>query len=152
MVKDPYNNKDYNGNNCNKLLKNIDKLRSVIPQDLETFVDVLEALMKVKEACFGAEADPEYKQIVKNFEAAWFEIYIEHDVWFTNKCHIIIDHVPQAIERTGRGMLGNSEQVVEASHAIFDRFWKKYLVVDLESDIHGERLLQCVIDFNSSNI
>ena len=136
MVKDPYNNKDYNGNNCNKLLKNIDKLRSVIPQDLETFVDVLEALMKVKEACFGAEADPEYKQIVKNFEAAWFEIYIEHDVWFTNKCHVIIDHVPQAIERTGRGLLGNSEQVVEASHAIFDRFWKKYLVVDLESDTH----------------
>ena len=83
MVKDPYNNKDYNGNNCNKLLKSIDKLRSVIPQDLETFVDVLEALMKVKEACFGAEADPEYKQIVKNFEDA-FEIYIEHDVWFTN--------------------------------------------------------------------
>ena len=56
------------------------------------------------------------------------------------------------IERTGRGLLGNSEQVVEVSHAIFDRFWKKYLVVDLESDIHGERLLQCVIDFNSSNI
>ena len=79
-------------------------------------------------------------------------IYIEHDVWFTNKCHVIIDHVPQAIERTGRGLLGNSEQVVEASHAIFDRFWKKYLVVDLESDTHGERLLQCVIDFNSSNI
>ena len=80
QVKDPYNNKDYNGNNCNKLLKNIDKLRSVIPQDLETFVDVLEALMKVKEGCVGAEADPEYKQIVKNFEAAWFEIYIDHDV------------------------------------------------------------------------
>ena len=79
-------------------------------------------------------------------------IYIEHDVWFTNKCHVIIDHVPQAIERTGRGLLGNSEQVVEASHAIFDRFWKKYLVVDLESDTHGERLLQCVIDFDSSNI
>ena len=107
---------------------------------------------KISVSASNLKRHPEYKQIVKNFEAAWFEIYIEHDVWFTNKCHVIIDHVPQAIERTGRGLLGNSEQVVEASHAIFDRFWKKYLVVDLESDIHGERLLQCVIDFNSSNI
>ena len=48
-------------------------------------------------------------------------------------------------------MLGNSEQVVEATHAVFDKFWKKYLVADLESEIQGDRLLQCVIDFNSSN-
>ena len=78
--------------------------------------------------------------------------YISHDIWFTNKVHVIIDHVPQAIERTGKGLLGNSEQVVEATHAKFEKFWSKYVVVDLESDVHGERLLQCVIDFNSSNI
>ena len=59
---------------------------------------------------------------------------------------MIIDHVPQAIERT------NPEQVVEATHAKFEKFWSKYVVVDLESDVHGEKLLQCVIDFNSSNI
>ena len=62
-----------------------------------------------------------------------------------------IDHVTQAIERTGKGLLGNSEQVVEATHAKFEKFWLKYVVVDLESDVHGERLLECVIDFNSSN-
>ena len=67
-----------------------------------------------------------------------------------NSCDI--DHVPQAIERTGKGLLGNSEQVVEATHAKFEKFWLKYVVVDLESDVHGERLLECVIDFNSSNI
>ena len=54
---------------------------------------------------------------------------------------VIIEHVPQAIERTGKGLLGNSEQVVEATHAKFEKFWSKYLVVDLESDVHGERLL-----------
>ena len=82
-------------------------------------------------------------------------MYISHDIWFTNKVHVITNHVPQAIERTGKGLLGNSkqhEQVVEATHAKFETFWSKYVVVDLESDVHGERLLQCVIDFNSSNI
>ena len=48
---------------------------------------------------------------------------------------MIIDHVPQAIERTGKGLLGNSEQVVEATHAKFEKFWSKYVVVDLESDV-----------------
>ena len=33
---------------------------------------------------------------------------------------MIIEHVPQAIERTGKGLLGNSEQVVEATHAKFE--------------------------------
>ena len=51
LVKDPYNNKDYNGNNCNKLLKNIDKLRSDIPEDLVLFVDTLEALRRVFWSC-----------------------------------------------------------------------------------------------------
>ena len=36
--------------------------------------------------------------------------------------------------------------------AKFEKFWLKYVVADLESDVHGERLLECVIDFNSSNV
>ena len=39
--------------------------------------------------------------------AKWEDLYIRHDIWFTNKVHVIIDHVPQAIERTGKGLLGN---------------------------------------------
>ena len=125
---------------------------SDIPEDFLIFAETLEALKNVKIACFGAEAHPDYKEKIKEFEAKWEDLYISHDIWFTNKVHVIIDHVPQAIERTGKGLLGNSEQVVEATHAKFEKFWSKYVVVDLESDVHGERLLQCVIDFNSSNI
>ena len=44
------------------------------------------------------------------------------------------------------------EQVVEASHQIFAVFWDSYKVLDLESEIHGEKLLDCVIDFNTKNI
>ena len=29
----------------------------------------------------------------------WMEIYMEHKVFFTNKCHEIIEHIPQVIER-----------------------------------------------------
>ena len=73
------------------------------------------------------EADDDYKEIIKEFESKWEDLYFEHGIWFTNKVHVIIDHVPQAIERTGKGLLGSSEQVVEATHAKFEKFWMKIL-------------------------
>ena len=33
MVKDPYNNKDYSGRYCDKLLKNLDKLDDVVGEE-----------------------------------------------------------------------------------------------------------------------
>ena len=76
----------------------------------------------------------------------------DFDIPFSNKCHIIIEHIPQVIERTGKSLFLSSEQVVEASHAKFDKMWQRYKVLDLERETHGENLLKCVIDFNSKNI
>ena len=78
---------------------------------------------------------------------AWLENYKEFDMNFTHKAHILISHVPQVIQRTGKGLFYQSEEVVEAAHAKFDKFWQRYKVIDVESDKHGENLLQCVIDF-----
>ena len=36
---------------------------------------------------------------------------------------------------------------MEATHAKFDTFWRRYKVIDVESEIPGERLLECVLDF-----
>ena len=79
-------------------------------------------------------------------------IYSEFDIWFTNKAHVIIDLVPQAMARTGRSLYLSSEQVVEATHAQFDKFWKNFKVRDLERESHEKRLLKCVVFFNSKNL
>ena len=50
---------------------------------------------------------------------------------FTNKAHIIISHVPQVIA----GLFYQSEEVV-----------------DVESELHGKNLLECLLDFNTKNI
>ena len=65
---------------------------------------------------------------------------------------MIIEHIPQVIDRTGKSLYLSSEQVVEASHAKFDQFWAKFKVLDMERDSHGENLLKCVIDFNTKNL
>ena len=60
---------------------------------------------------------------------------------------MIIEHVPQVIERTGTSLYLSSEQVVEATHAKFEKSWQKYKVLDSESESHGQKLYNCVLDF-----
>ena len=72
-------------------------------------------------------------------------------VAFTNKCHVIIEHVPQAIERTGKSLFLSSEQVVEATHKKFSVFWERFKVLELEREKHGDQLLACVLEFNACN-
>ena len=38
---------------------------------------------------------------------------MEFDVNFSTKAHILIEHVPQVIQRTGKGLFFQSEEVVE---------------------------------------
>ena len=68
-----------------------------------------------------------------------------------NKVHIICEHIPQVLDRTGKSLFHSSEQVVEASHSKFNHFWERYKVVDFERPTHGEQLKECVLDFNSVN-
>ena len=71
-------------------------------------VATLKAFSKVIHACFGKEADPNYREIISDFENCWFDIFIEFDIAFTNKAHVIISHVPQVIARTGRRLFFQS--------------------------------------------
>ena len=65
---------------------------------------------------------------------------------------MIIEHIPQVIERTGKSLYHASEQVVEAADAKFDKIWMRYKVTDLERDAHGEKVLKCEVDFNTKNL
>ena len=116
----------------------------VVGEELAPFVATLKAFSKVIHACFGKEADPNYREIISDFENCWFDIFIEFDIAFTNKAHIIISHVPQVIARTGRGLFYQS--------AKFETFWKRYKVLDVQSEQHGQNLLECLLDFNTKNI
>ena len=53
------------------------------------------------------EAHPNYKEKIKEFEAKWEDLYISHDIWFTNKVDVIIGHGPQAIG--SRQLMQNSK-------------------------------------------
>ena len=83
-------------------------------------------------------------RVINKFENCWYDLKIEFEINFTNKAHIIITHVPQVIERTGRGLFNQSEEVVEAAHAKFDIFWRRYKVLDVESDCQRVMVTPCL--------
>ena len=101
---------------------------------------------KVVHSCFGKEAHDNYKEQINAFEKCSFDIYMEFDVNFSTKAHILIEHVPQVIQRTGKGLFFQSEEVVEATHSKFDIFWQRFKVIEVESQKHGERLMECVVE------
>ena len=130
-MRDPFNNKDYNGEYCEKILKNVDSLEEIVDKTYSPIIEALRSLWEIKKSCFEPELQPNYKTAISKFERAWYDIYLDFDIPFSNKCHIIIEHIPQVIERTGKSLFLSSEQVVEACHAKFDKMWQRYKVLDL---------------------
>ena len=137
---------------CEKIMKNLDELQLLVDPIFSPFIDTLRALKDIKETCFKPILKPNWREALARFKNAWQDLYIHFDIWFSNKVHILIEHLPQVIERTGKSLYSSSEQVVEAAHAKFDTIWQRYKVTDLERDSHGDKLRNCVVDFNTKNI
>jgi hypothetical protein len=88
IVRDPFNNKDYNGNYCEKNLKIVTILEEKISQEFKPFITVLQCIQDVKESSFGPKLNPNYQVAIDNFEKAWYDIYIEFDIAFaTTNCN-----------------------------------------------------------------
>ena len=122
------------------------RLVTTIPEDLLPIIDTLKALQNVKSSCFGPKLGETYKEDINTLEEKWMQLYRDFQLPFSNKCHVIIDHVPQAIARSGASIYLTSK------HKIFCVFWESYKVLDLERQMHGEQLLACVLDFNACNM
>ncbi len=123
----------------------------ILEREFVPFVTALRAMKGVKDSCFGPELLENWKESIDMFEEAWYDLYIAFDISFTNKCHVIIDHIPQVITRTGKSLYLSSEQV-EATHAKFAVFWERYKVNDLQKESHGTNLRSCVVEFNTRNM
>ena len=138
LIREDYFGKTFEGNETNKLLKHIGELTSLIPENVQIFIDTFESLDEVKKACFGFVLDDDHKVKTRKMEENWKILYSEFYVDITNKCHVIFDHVEQFIDRFKRPLGEFREQVVEAAHQKINQLWEWYCVKDVESEKHGK--------------
>ena len=55
------------GNECNKVLANLDSLAEVLPSQFSAFMDTLLSFKEVVSSCFGFLLDPYFKDVLSRF-------------------------------------------------------------------------------------
>ena len=140
------------GNECNKVLKNLDSLAEVIPSQFSLFFATLTSFRDVISSCFGFVLDPYFKNVLARFRDKFQLLSNNFGVSITNKIHIISIHVQQFCELTGKGLGEYSEQETENAHTVFDDTWTRYKVKDCSSSFYHKQYFKATMDFNSNNV
>ena len=147
---------DWEGNDCVKLLNNVDLLEN-LARDLGNFVvppfvEAFRAFNSVRISCFGQELDPNYMNILANFRRV-IKGLKPFGVKVTVKMHIVFWHVQQWINKYNVSLGIVSEQPGESCHGLFAKFWQRYRVDRKKfPDKYAQALLKMVIAFNSQHI
>ena len=117
-----YHHGSFVGNDCMKMLKNLDLLQQLAPSHIQKYVHIHRCLYKIVNSCFGMELDPEYEKYIKDFK----ELYLTLRISVTPKVHILIEHVPDFCKKHVRSLGWYSEQALESCHHDFLRnCWEK---------------------------
>ena len=117
------------------------------------FYDTFESLRKFKKACCGKKLKPNSIEVIKEFEKNMDILNEVFKVSYTNKIHIIIDHVPDYIREKKLSLGQTSDQVIEASHQFVNKRFQnsKYTVNNVDHPSHGKKLLKGIHHVNSYN-
>ena len=142
-----HGSKDFNGPSCKKILENSESLVDLLPPELKSFGHALVAFESVRQACFGQELDPTFKDKIEIFKQHFAEL---PDVNVFPKAHILFKHIGTFCDRNGP--LGPfSEQSFESVHYKFAELWENY-TRDMSHPEYAEKLFACVVDFNTQRI
>jgi hypothetical protein len=140
LVKENYHRKNYEGNECNKILKNLNLLRKTL-LEIDIVAKVIKAMKTFQafsEACCGIKPTKNWENSIENFSQAWLKLNVEHGVSVPNKVHIIIDHVFDYISKTGKWLGRVTDQVVESCHNALNKRLtsSNYWVKNVDSVLH----------------
>jgi hypothetical protein len=153
IVLEPYHGgHTLEGNECNKVLRNLESLAEVLPSPLSVFMLTLKSFRDVVSSCFGFLLDPYFRDVLAKFKINFLALHRQFNVSVTNKIHIILTHVQEFCEMTDKALGEFSEQETENAHTAYDDTWNRYKVKDSSSSVYHQQYFKSVMDFNSRNI
>ena len=104
LIKDQLHGGQFNGNSCRKILKKSNGLYDFCALRSERrlveryYCNAFQALDKVINSCFKNPVQPGFQEHILQFKTAYLELGIP----VTSKCHILVKHVEEQINLTGR--------------------------------------------------
>ena len=84
--------KNFEGNQLNKILNNLDKLKDIIPQDLIEFYDAFASVKAFKDSVCTSQLKPNYLDVIKNLEESFLTLHHRFGCTIPNKVHIAVTH------------------------------------------------------------
>ena len=149
LYKEEYFGGTYEGNECRKILKNIDSLKQKCPREFAQFVTTFETFNEVVKSCYGFELAEDFIERIDEFKQSYLKL---KDVSVTPKVHAVFYHIPEFCLFAGRGLGAYSEQAVESLHTEFKKSWESFYVKNTANDKYPERFLRAVQTFNSMHL
>ena len=146
-----YHHGAFVGNDCLKMLKNVDTLQQIAEMHnmhvIQKYVHILRCLYPIVKSCFGMKLDPQYNFYIQQFE----NVYKDLGISITPKVHILIKHVPEFIKKHNRSLGWYSEQALENTHYDFSRnCWEKLgYKRQLGHPDYAHNLMRAVIVYSS---
>ena len=153
-VSTSYHGKAFAGNECRRLLKNLDKLALAVPVDLAPYVTCLSNLNKIVTSCFSV-LGPQGTEYLNELDAFYHSAVSLVDLSFTPTLHGITAHVKDffAIHGTEFGLGLYTEQAGEAVHYDFEN--TVYNAAFKRPECHpeyGPLLLRAVAGYNATHL
>nr|XP_047146733.1 uncharacterized protein LOC124819298 [Hydra vulgaris] len=148
----PFHGGQFEGNSCNKLLKNLDLLQTLAEKDnaFQVFpiIETFRKFANVVSSCFGNKLHSQFEEKIDEFRASFLALPIGT---VTTKTHAVFFHIKEFILRKKMPLGIYSKQTTEAMHHCFSTNWARYKR-PISHPEYGKRLVMCLVDFNSKNL
>jgi hypothetical protein len=159
LVKTDQQKKEFQGPECDKILRNTDELREYLVchngMHLLLFVHALDNIKEVYTIMHATTVPSNHREVIKKLENTWRMLMSTFFITMPLKIHILIHHLSEYFETTGSTLRLVTDQVVESAHHKVLMFFKthpNYNIKDKDTEECGEALLRAVIHFNSNNL
>ena len=116
ITKEGYHGGELEGGQCDKVFKKLDKLEALLPDEHKSIVDALEAIHQVNKAVSGKVLAANWKETLDTFAEKIMFLHGKYSLSITPKMHILLCHVEEYINLTGKLLGYVSDQTVEMCH------------------------------------
>lgn len=151
LHQESYHGSGYEGNECQKLLKNVERLEDLLVnlnqiEEGQRYILVFRTFNQVNvEYSKESVQVPMLKDAVFKFEKAWRACSLPA----IPKVHLIVDHLEDFVTSRGnQNMKLYAEQAHETLHSEYQRTWDRYAVKDISNPNYETSLWRSVLDYN----
>ena len=110
-------------------------------------------MVNIQKSLLWEKLKPNAIQVIKEFAQNMNILHENFSLSYTNKIHIIIDHVPEYLRENKLSLGQTSDQLIEASHQFVNKRFtnSKYTINNVDYPSHDKKLLKGLNHINSYN-